>query len=232
VGAREYDPRTARWLQRDPIDAASGDPNLYRYCGNDPINAKDPSGQDWLDDLANFFAGWGDTLTFGLTAAIRQWMGVDSVVNRCSGQYHVGQIVGVIHATAIGGAAGYARNLARASLPPRFNRLFWRHTEYVDASHWIPRRSLVRMAQRIPRLNGAWFLKGNWNTKHMYATDHALIDPYRWRFMTKDFKVYHNPHNPKVSPLPVWLQQWKRIPDQYQWGAAGLAYGASSSQCR
>jgi RHS repeat-associated protein len=28
VGAREYDPRTARWLQRDPIDAASGDPNL------------------------------------------------------------------------------------------------------------------------------------------------------------------------------------------------------------
>jgi len=45
VGAREYDPRTARWLQRDPIDAASGDPNLYRYCGNDPINAKDPSGR-------------------------------------------------------------------------------------------------------------------------------------------------------------------------------------------
>jgi RHS repeat-associated protein len=32
VGARAYDPRTARWLQRDPIDAASGDPNLYRYA--------------------------------------------------------------------------------------------------------------------------------------------------------------------------------------------------------
>ncbi len=41
VGAREYDPRTARWLQRDPLDAASGDPNLYRYCGNDPINYAD-----------------------------------------------------------------------------------------------------------------------------------------------------------------------------------------------
>jgi len=27
VGARAYDPRTARWLQRDPIDAASGDLN-------------------------------------------------------------------------------------------------------------------------------------------------------------------------------------------------------------
>jgi len=44
VGAREYDPRTARWLQRDPIDASSGDSNLYRYGGNDPINGVDPSG--------------------------------------------------------------------------------------------------------------------------------------------------------------------------------------------
>jgi RHS repeat-associated protein len=41
VGARAYDPRTARWLQRDPIDAASGD----------------PSGLDWLDDTAHFAGG-------------------------------------------------------------------------------------------------------------------------------------------------------------------------------
>ncbi|MEM2593115.1 MAG: RHS repeat-associated core domain-containing protein [Thermofilaceae archaeon] len=45
--AREYDPRTARWLQRDPIDAASGDPNLYRYCGNDPINRGDLGGSQY-----------------------------------------------------------------------------------------------------------------------------------------------------------------------------------------
>ena len=35
VGARAYDSRTARWLQRDPIDSASGDPNLYRYMGTE-----------------------------------------------------------------------------------------------------------------------------------------------------------------------------------------------------
>ncbi len=48
VGAREYDPRTARWLQRDPIDAASGDSNLYRYAGNDPVNMADDGGADWF----------------------------------------------------------------------------------------------------------------------------------------------------------------------------------------
>jgi RHS repeat-associated protein len=44
VGAREYDPRTARWLQRDPIGVGGGDPNLYRYCFNRPIMWADPSG--------------------------------------------------------------------------------------------------------------------------------------------------------------------------------------------
>ncbi len=44
VGARAYAPRTGRWLQRDPIDVASGDPNLYRYCGNNPLAYSDGDG--------------------------------------------------------------------------------------------------------------------------------------------------------------------------------------------
>ncbi|WP_258001559.1 RHS repeat-associated core domain-containing protein, partial [Fischerella thermalis] len=53
MGARTYDPRTARWLQRDPIDAASGDPNLYRYCGNDPVNYRDPTGTEIQDEFTS-----------------------------------------------------------------------------------------------------------------------------------------------------------------------------------
>ncbi|CUU37274.1 RHS repeat-associated core domain-containing protein [Armatimonadetes bacterium GXS] len=71
VGAREYDPRTARWLQRDPIDVAGGHPNVYVYCLNNPINLTDPAGLGPVDedlselihfllDIIGFFPGAGE----------------------------------------------------------------------------------------------------------------------------------------------------------------------------
>ena len=42
--ARWYDPETGRWISQDPIGFAAGDANLYRYVGNGPTNATDPSG--------------------------------------------------------------------------------------------------------------------------------------------------------------------------------------------
>jgi len=43
-GARDYDPFTGRWTTKDPILFAGGDPNLYGYVANDPINLSDPRG--------------------------------------------------------------------------------------------------------------------------------------------------------------------------------------------
>jgi RHS repeat-associated protein len=45
---RAYDPRTARWLSRDPIGERGG-MNLYGYVGGDPVNGWDPLGLDvWI----------------------------------------------------------------------------------------------------------------------------------------------------------------------------------------
>jgi RHS repeat-associated protein len=43
--ARYLDPHTGRFLSEDPSGFASGDTNLYRYSGNDPVNRVDPSGR-------------------------------------------------------------------------------------------------------------------------------------------------------------------------------------------
>ena len=39
---RYYDPTLSAFISHDPIGYASGDDNLYAYCGGDPINATDP----------------------------------------------------------------------------------------------------------------------------------------------------------------------------------------------
>lgn len=55
--ARHYDPKTGRFLQRDPIGYIAGI-NLYTYCENNPANLTDPHGYWALwDDLAVSAAG-------------------------------------------------------------------------------------------------------------------------------------------------------------------------------
>ena len=49
---RWYDSQTGRWISQDPIGFAAGDANLYRYVGNHPTYARDPSGlQEPIDPL-------------------------------------------------------------------------------------------------------------------------------------------------------------------------------------
>jgi RHS repeat-associated protein len=48
--ARWYDPSSGRFISQDPIGFSAGDVNLYRYVGNAPGDATDPSGlgQVWI----------------------------------------------------------------------------------------------------------------------------------------------------------------------------------------
>ena len=41
---RCYSPTLGRFMQTDPSGLAGGDLNLYRYCGNNPVNSSDPMG--------------------------------------------------------------------------------------------------------------------------------------------------------------------------------------------
>ena len=43
-GARDYDPEIGRWTSKDPIRFGGGDPNLYGYVLNDPLNFIDYEG--------------------------------------------------------------------------------------------------------------------------------------------------------------------------------------------
>lgn len=95
-GAREYDAHIGRWLSRDPMGFADGG-NRYAYVDSDPINTVDPFGtlgMSTLQKLSDFSAGFGDRLTFGGTAWLRRKLGSDDVVNKCSGWYLGGEIVG------------------------------------------------------------------------------------------------------------------------------------------
>jgi hypothetical protein len=101
---------TARWTSRDPALFGGGDVNLYRYSLNDPVNRLDPTGLDWRDwnlyPLANFFAGFGDAISLGLTKYIRQHVtGTDQFVDPCSGLYSVGKGAGQALDLALAGAA-------------------------------------------------------------------------------------------------------------------------------
>jgi len=57
---RVYDPVTARWLSRDPIEEAGG-VNLYAYVDGNPVNYSDPlglhhQGNGCVDGLGNLVA--------------------------------------------------------------------------------------------------------------------------------------------------------------------------------
>ncbi len=53
---RWYDPATGKFLSEDPTRHASGDNNLQRYVGNNPVNQVDPNGHDDGDRIATLRA--------------------------------------------------------------------------------------------------------------------------------------------------------------------------------
>jgi hypothetical protein len=137
-------------------------------------------------------AGFGDSLSFGISQYTREAYDIGSV-DYDSTAYTVGEVGGFAYSTAFGGAVGL--------------RMAGRAGKGLEFSHWIPNR-----------MGGPRSL---WNGNFVPSVTHALSDPYRYRFMPRAWKVL-NPMPSQMMQQWVRLPYvYKGVAAGGAYGAAG-----------
>ncbi|WP_431113183.1 RHS repeat-associated core domain-containing protein [Variovorax paradoxus] len=230
---RYYDPETGRYVTPDPLGISAG-VNFYIYVNGSPTALIDPSGLDFMDPVfgviyratggrslpqgvVDFSAGVGDNLSFGITNRIRDLMGTNGVVNKCSGAYSAGEWAGIGVGLGIGGAARGAAGAGKQ----------W--------SHWIPDRFIRPFTPKgrpnpaykpwLDNAIGRWFVNGPLNGNYVARDFHAITDPFAYRFLRSWEKSL-------LEPYSRLRQQINRIPYPMAGGAyAGGNAAMNSPQC-
>jgi len=181
-GARDYNPVTGRWMQKDPSGFNGGDTNLYRYVHNDPINFFDPTGNfevpSWAIDAG---AGAASSLTFGLSDYAIDAAGYGSSVNRNSTAYNAGYIAGTAVSVARLGYAvtakvasrlassGAAASAARTAFKNRFGLGLTKNIRKPNLAGLTDAQLRASAGRTNPFVN-AWAI-GNLTTAGGNATD-------------------------------------------------------------
>lgn len=198
--SRYFDPLTGRYISSDQ-SGLEGGLNSYIYSGANPLNLVDPYGLwasrpntgSWIQDhtfgylyqltngwgpsqgAVDFWAGAGDTFSFGITRKIRQWGDIGSV-DYCSGAYSAGEwsatALGLLMgAGEVNGAARAGRFASNAKgLPwrayksnwsaagPRIRRAFGITDRDIHLHHWLIERN-----SPIGKLFSDWIKNHPWN---------------------------------------------------------------------
>ncbi len=131
--------------QEDPMRFLGG-ASLYGYARMNPAMASDPFGlwdcvRDGLEPLSNFSAGFGDTMTFGLTDWVRDQIGGNEVVDHCSGAYAAGMYTEIGAEAVLAGGSfalrGAAKGMTQAAARRGLSSAIPRGVRGVSALHHI-----------------------------------------------------------------------------------------------
>ena len=141
-GARDYDPVTGRWVQRDPILFAGRDTNLYQYCGADPVNRIDPRGTDdemgltHIDDLPYL---WWSVVWSGIPNVLGTVVGVaGSGFNADTGEQNTIEFYdnSIIDAVNPGGATTFGHVICYGGSSPSDDQRI-HEGAHVQQSDWL-----------------------------------------------------------------------------------------------
>jgi RHS repeat-associated protein len=153
--------------------------------------------------IVDFISGWGDNLSFTLTAQFRRLTGTQQLVDPCSGYYTAGEWTGIVHSLVTGGTQGVASSGAKGA--------------GKEFSHFIPKS----IGKQIGGPIGDFIQSNNrLNGNYVSLARHYLHDPTR--FPSKAIQAAAGPKYPAAIGI------LDRTPNWIRGATAGAAYAGGS----